>query len=64
MIVSLVLTPLPVAAAWVGIHFFDLGLIWCWIVITLWVCSSGRDLRGPLPARPLAAHARDRAGIS
>jgi multidrug resistance protein, MATE family len=41
MIVSLVLTPMPVAAAWAGIHFFDLGLIWCWIVITLWICTSG-----------------------
>jgi multidrug resistance protein, MATE family len=41
MIVSILLTPLPVAAAWAGIHFFDLGLIWCWIVITLWICVSG-----------------------
>ncbi len=41
MIASLLLTPMPVAAAWVGIHFFGLGLIWCWIVITVWVCTSG-----------------------
>ncbi len=41
MIVSLLLTPMPVAAAWVGIHFFGLGLLWCWIVITLWICVSG-----------------------
>ncbi|MFZ1935160.1 MAG: MATE family efflux transporter [Thermoguttaceae bacterium] len=41
MVVSLLLTPIPVAAAWVGIHFFGLGLIWCWIVITLWICISG-----------------------
>ena len=41
MIVSLFLTPVPVAAAWVGIHFFGFGLIWCWSVITLWICTSG-----------------------
>jgi multidrug resistance protein, MATE family len=41
MVVSLLLTPMPVAAAWVGIHFFDYSLLWCWIVITLWICASG-----------------------
>ena len=41
MVTSLVLTPMPVAAAWVGIHFFDLGLLWCWVVITLWICALG-----------------------
>ena len=41
MIVSLLLTPMPVAAAWAGIHFFHFGLIWCWTVITLWICVSG-----------------------
>ena len=24
-----------------GISFFSLGLIWCWIVITLWIRVSG-----------------------
>ena len=41
MIVSLLLTPMPVVAAWAGIHFLDYGLLWCWIVITLWVCVLG-----------------------
>jgi multidrug resistance protein, MATE family len=41
MLTSLVLTPMPVVAAWAGIHFFGLGLLWCWIIITLWVCTSG-----------------------
>jgi multidrug resistance protein, MATE family len=41
MIVSIVLTPMPVAAAWAGIHFLGYGLLWCWIVITLWVSVSG-----------------------
>lgn len=41
MIVSLILTPLPVTAAWIGIHYYGLGLIWCWITITLWIWISG-----------------------
>jgi MATE family multidrug resistance protein len=41
MLVSLVLTPMPVAAAWAGIHYLHYGLIWCWVVITLWICVSG-----------------------
>ena len=41
LITSLVLTPMPVAAAWVGLHFLDFGLLWCWVVITLWVSASG-----------------------
>jgi multidrug resistance protein, MATE family len=41
MIVSMVLTPLPIVAAWAGIHRFHYGLIWCWVVITVWVCLSG-----------------------
>jgi multidrug resistance protein, MATE family len=41
LMTSLVLTPMPVTAAWIGIHFFNLGLLWCWVVITLWVCSIG-----------------------
>ena len=41
MVVSLLLTPVPVAAAWIGIHFYGLGLQWCWSVITAWICTSG-----------------------
>jgi len=41
LITSLLLTPAPVAAAWAGIHYLDYGLLWCWVVITLWVCVSG-----------------------
>jgi MATE family multidrug resistance protein len=41
MIVSLLLTPLPMVAAWAGIHFLHCGLLWCWVVITLWICASG-----------------------
>ena len=41
LVISLVLTPMPVVAACVGIYLFHFGLLWCWVVITLWVCSSG-----------------------
>jgi multidrug resistance protein, MATE family len=41
LITSLVLTPVPVVMAWVGLKFFNLGLLWCWIAITLWVCAFG-----------------------
>jgi MATE family multidrug resistance protein len=32
---------LPLGLAWLGIHYFGLGLLWCWTLITLWVCSAG-----------------------
>jgi multidrug resistance protein, MATE family len=41
MIVSLLLTPMPVVAAWAGIHYLHCGLLWCWTVVTLWICISG-----------------------
>jgi MATE family multidrug resistance protein len=41
MLVSLLLTPMPVAAAWAGIHYLGYGLYWCWVVVTLWICISG-----------------------
>jgi multidrug resistance protein, MATE family len=41
LITSFVLTPAPVAAAWLGMRYFGLGLLWCWIVVTLWICAFG-----------------------
>ena len=35
--VSSITSPMPVLAVWLGITHFDLGLIWCWIVLTAWV---------------------------
>ena len=32
---------LPLSLAWLGIHHFGQGLLWCWTLITLWVCSAG-----------------------
>jgi len=41
LITSLVLTPVPLVTAWLGIRFGGLGLLWCWITITGWVCALG-----------------------
>ncbi len=38
---TLVMSPLPVIAGWAGIRYFGLGLIWCWIVITVWISALG-----------------------
>jgi len=38
---SMVMSPLPVLAAWAGIRYWGWGLIWCWVVITAWVCALG-----------------------
>jgi len=38
---TMVMSPMPVVAGWIGIRYFDLGLIWCWVVITAWISSLG-----------------------
>ena len=38
---TLVMAPTPVVVAWWGMAYYDLGLMWCWVVITFWVCSLG-----------------------
>jgi multidrug resistance protein, MATE family len=38
---NLILSPGSVIAAWAGITYFDLGLLWCWIVLTAWVVALG-----------------------
>ncbi len=38
---TLLITPIPLATAWAGMQFAGGGLIWCWVVATLWVCSAG-----------------------
>lgn len=39
--VSAIMSPLPVLAGWAGIAYFGCGLIWCWVVITAWICILG-----------------------
>jgi multidrug resistance protein, MATE family len=41
LMTSLVMTPMPLLAAWAGIHYADWGLLWCWVVITVWICALG-----------------------
>ena len=38
---TLVMSPPPLVAAWWGITRQGWGLIWCWIVITIWICLLG-----------------------
>ena len=33
--------PLPVLVGWLGIVTFGWGIVWCWIVITAWICLMG-----------------------
>ncbi|MBN2296893.1 MAG: MATE family efflux transporter [Pirellulales bacterium] len=41
LLVQLVVAPPPVMAAWVGITYFGLGLIYCWLVMTVWIWVLG-----------------------
>lgn len=38
---TLITAPTPVLVGWIGVHFFGLGLIWCWVTITVWICALG-----------------------
>ncbi len=51
----------PVIIGWIGINLFDLGLIWCWVVITTWICSLGVIYLIRFPSRQMARYARHRA---
>jgi MATE family multidrug resistance protein len=41
LVTSAIMSPLPVLAAWAGIRCCGWGLIWCWVVITAWICGLG-----------------------
>ncbi|MFZ5828862.1 MAG: MATE family efflux transporter [Planctomycetota bacterium] len=36
-----VMSPLPVLIGWLGVRVFDGGLLWCWLVITVWISLLG-----------------------
>lgn len=38
---TFIMSPLPVLLAWIGMDYFDLGLYWCWAMVTFWVCGLG-----------------------
>jgi len=38
---ALLLSPMPVAASWLGIHWLGAGLVWCWSAVTLAACLLG-----------------------
>jgi len=35
------IAPFPLLAGWLGMTRFDYGLIWCWLMLTLWACLLG-----------------------
>ncbi|MBN1851741.1 MAG: MATE family efflux transporter [Pirellulales bacterium] len=41
LMTNLFVSPLPVLAGWIGLHYFHAGLIYCWWVITIWVWVLG-----------------------
>ena len=41
LMTTLVMSPLPLLAAWWGTSQQGWGLLWCWIVVTAWICSLG-----------------------
>ena len=41
LLVQLVVAPPPVLAAWAGITLFGFGLIYCWVVLSVWICALG-----------------------
>jgi multidrug resistance protein, MATE family len=52
LITTLVLSLIVATATWLGVKWYQLGLYWCWIVVTAWVCLLGmtfilRFLYGP-----------------
>jgi multidrug resistance protein, MATE family len=41
LITSLIVTPIPLLAAWLGIYCTIGGLMWCWSVATVCVSTAG-----------------------
>jgi multidrug resistance protein, MATE family len=41
LLTSACMSPPPVLAVWIGITRYHLGLMWCWVVITVWVILLG-----------------------
>ncbi len=41
LITTFLMSGMPVAATWVGIEVFGLGLRWSWLVLTLWILCLG-----------------------
>ncbi|MGD9646007.1 MAG: MATE family efflux transporter [Pirellulales bacterium] len=41
LLTSLCLCLVPIVLPWVGLAYFDFGLVGCWSIATLWVCTFG-----------------------
>jgi multidrug resistance protein, MATE family len=40
LLTSILITPLPLLASWLGIRW-GAGLLWCWTVVTVWISLMG-----------------------
>jgi len=38
---SMIISPLYLLLGWVGIEYWNFGLMWCWSIITAWICTLG-----------------------
>lgn len=38
---TLLMSPTPLVLGWLGVSRFGLGLLWCWFVLTAWICTLG-----------------------
>ncbi len=46
LLTTLILSPMPVLAGWWGVTRHGWGLVWCWVVITAWICALGLTYLG------------------
>jgi MATE family multidrug resistance protein len=41
LITTVIMSAVPVAATWIGIHSFGWGVLGAWYIITAWICVLG-----------------------
>jgi len=41
LVTTIILAPLPFLLSWLGMRYANLGLMWCWTMVTAWVCLLG-----------------------
>jgi MATE family multidrug resistance protein len=41
LLATILMAPLPVVSAWIGLRYFGWGLMGCWTVLTIWITLNG-----------------------
>ena len=41
LVSTILVSPMPVLAVWLGVSYSGLGLLWCWAVVTVWIIALG-----------------------